>query len=257
MSAWAGQARRLAPGDVPAAAKALGVPVAALRAVLAVEARGTGFDAAGRPIILYEPHVFHRQLKANARGKLADATGAGLAYPAWGTKPYPKGQDAQYARLDAASAIDPECAARACSWGMGQILGENYGQAGYKTALDLVAAFQRSEADQVGAMLRLVKAWGLVPALVSLDWARFARRYNGPGQVAKYSAMLADAYTKAVKAGDEATAKVPAPIVAKPKPAPARVLTADDLNAAQLAKIAAPSTDDLNAAELRRIKGDA
>ena len=42
------------------AAQALGCDVAAVRAVAEVESRGSGFDAQGRPTILYERHVFSR-----------------------------------------------------------------------------------------------------------------------------------------------------------------------------------------------------
>ena len=263
MGDWAGEARRLVPGDLPAAARALGVPQAALVAVLAVEASGRGFDAENRPIILYEPHVLFRQLRAHRPDKLAVAQAARLAYPRWGTEPYPRGQSAQYWRLDAACAIDPECAVRACSWGIPQILGENWQQAGYPSALAMVEAFKRSEQDQVGAMLRLIRAWGLVPALVAGDWARFARRYNGPGAVQTYSAKLAAAHRQAVARLGHDPGAPPAPVPASPalpappRPGRVRIYDADALNDAELARVRAglSDADALNAAELARIRG--
>ncbi len=49
------------------AAQALGCEVAAVRAVAEVESRGSGFDAQGRPTILYERHVFARNTAPKGR----------------------------------------------------------------------------------------------------------------------------------------------------------------------------------------------
>ena len=44
------------------AADKLGVDVATLRAILQVETAGAGFDAKKRLKLLFEPHIFYRQL---------------------------------------------------------------------------------------------------------------------------------------------------------------------------------------------------
>ncbi len=264
MSEWSGPAHRLVPGDLPAAAKVLGVPQAALVAVLAVEASGRGFDVQGRPVILYEPHVMFRQLRAHRPGDLVEAETAGVAYARWGSRPYPKGQGAQYARLTAACAIDPECAFRSVSVGLAQILGENYAGAGYGSAVEMFEAFKFSEQAQLAGMLRLVRKWGLIPVMRRGDWFAFARKYNGPGAVQTYGTKLAAAYRQAVASGvpADAIAAVIQPAVAPtPVKAPSRVriYAADDLNAIELARVqrGASPADDLNARELARIRGEA
>lgn len=191
-----GHAIRLAADDIEDAASRLGCEVAALRAVMAVESRNSGYDGKGRPIILFEPHVFYRNLKGPARAR---AVSAGLAYPKWGTRPYAKGQDDQYARLARAAEIDAEAAYRSISVGMGQILGENCRAAGCSSAVDMFQEACESEAAQLAHMVSFIKSRGLQRALKAKDWKAFARAYNGPGQVPKYSAWLAREYAKWAK----------------------------------------------------------
>ncbi len=265
MSEWSGPAHRLVPGDLPAAAKVLGVPQAALVAVLAVEARGSGFDGQGRPIILYEPHVMFRQLRAHRPQDLAEAEAVGVAYARWGTRPYPKGQSVQYARLTAACAIDPECALRSVSVGLAQILGENFAGAGYGSAVEMFEAFKVSEQAQLAGMLRLVRKWGLIPVMRRGDWFAFARKYNGPGAVQTYGTKLAAAYRQAAASG-ASTATTATALTAPSAPvkpaATGRVriygATADALNAASLARARdareRAETEALNARSLGRAR---
>ena len=57
-----GSGRRLSSTELLAAANKLGVDVATLRAILQVETAGAGFDAKKRLKLLFEPHIFYRQL---------------------------------------------------------------------------------------------------------------------------------------------------------------------------------------------------
>ncbi|HEY8066648.1 MAG TPA: N-acetylmuramidase family protein [Methylosinus sp.] len=205
MTEFSGAARRITVADIEAAADSLQCEVAALRAVLAVESRGAGFDAKKRPIILFEPHVFHRQLVRDMRAKgqvngpgsrLERAIDAGLSYPKWGAKPYPKTSDGNYDRLARAIAIDEESAYRAVSIGMGQVLGENFEAAGHSSAVEMFRAARESEAAQLGHMIGFIKHRRLDDELRRKDWKDFARGYNGPGQVEKYAGALAKAYKK-------------------------------------------------------------
>ena len=54
--------KTLSHTDIVAAAEALGVTVPAVLAVTEVEARKSGFDRNGKPIVLFERHIFYRQL---------------------------------------------------------------------------------------------------------------------------------------------------------------------------------------------------
>lgn len=101
-----GRAARLADVDLPRVGHMLGVGEDEIHAVLDVEARGSGFDQRGRPTMLFEPHLFWRELGGSV-GKRTRAAAAGLAYEKWGTNPYPADS---YPRLTLAMAVDETAA---------------------------------------------------------------------------------------------------------------------------------------------------
>ncbi len=190
-----GQARQLSDGDVTTIAGYLGCHVAAVRAVLAVESAGAGFGPDGRPLILNEPHIFYRELKAGAKRDRAVANG--LAYAAWKTKPYPKTQAARYAWLEQAMGIDETAALRSCSYGLGQCMGFNHKLCGFATVQAFVDAMTYSEGAQLYAMARFIVSNKLQVHLRTHNWAAFARGYNGAGYKAnRYDEKLAAAYAK-------------------------------------------------------------
>lgn len=192
-----GRAERLTDYDLPEIGALIGVGEDELHAVIEVETAGGGFDAQGRPRMLFEPHVFWRELPEKKR---KGAERAGLAYPVWGTKPYPKDS---YARLALAMLLDPVAALRSCSWGLGQIMGFNHKAAGYDTAQAMVAAFMDSEAAQLEAMVRFIQSEGLDDELRRHDWSAFARGYNGAGYAKHgYHTRLAAAFAKWSKIRD-------------------------------------------------------
>ena len=85
---------KLTEQDWQKAADALGVPVAAIKAVAEVEAPGSGFLASGEPRILFERHKFSRHT-----GGKYDASHPGISNPKRGG--YGK-ESAQHARLQEA-----------------------------------------------------------------------------------------------------------------------------------------------------------
>lgn len=194
---FSGPAKRLDDIDLPRIAALISVGEDELHALLDVESSGHGFDAQNRPVALYEPHVAWRNCEGTLRDKLV---AAGLAYPKWGEKPYPKDS---YPRILAAQAINETVALKATSWGLGQILGENYKAAGYASVQDMVSACVADEENQLAMMVRFIKANGLDDELRRHDWAGLARGYNGP-QYAKnnYDARLAAAFAKWQKIKD-------------------------------------------------------
>lgn len=218
-----GPALRRTVDGLSRACTLLACPPAALEAVLAVEAAGSGFDAARRPKALFEPHVFYALL-ADTPVVRAAAVASGLAYPRWGTAPYPSDS---YPRILAAAALDEERALQATSWGLPQLLGRNYAAAGYSSALSLVEAFRTGEDEQLAAMARFIRASGLASALARTDWAAFARGYNGAGyRKTRYDAKLAAAFARLSAApgrsGEVAAATAPAALNAQIAVAAAR-----------------------------------
>ncbi len=186
-----GPAKRIEDIDLPRIGHLLGVGEDELHAFIEVETSGGGFDRLNRPKALYEPHVAYRNSSGAKRARLVKA---GLAYPRWGEKPYPSDS---YARIEAACAIDETTALLATSWGLGQVLGENYVDAGYKTARAMVDDFLLDEDNHLEAAVRFIKANHLDDELRAHNWAAFARGYNGPGYARHgYDKKLAAAYLK-------------------------------------------------------------
>lgn len=169
---------------------------AALRAVVEVEARGSGFTSSGALICLYEPHIAYRYSSGTVRKALVKA---GIAYPKWGEKPYPK---TSYPRIDQCATIaGMEIACLATSWGMPQMMGFNYKVCGYSSASDMVKSFTASEKVQIEAMIRFIKSnRKMYDALVKKDWMTFAFYYNGSGYAKNgYHTKLDKAYSKWAK----------------------------------------------------------
>lgn len=223
MIEFRGAAKRIEDIDLPRVAQLIGVGEDEIHAILDVESSGSGFDAKGRPKMLFEPHVFYRCLTPDKR---AQAVAQGLAYAEWRPGTYPADS---YPRLTAACLIDETAALKAASWGLGQILGENHKAAGYPTPQAMVRDFVADEDKHLEAMIRFIKAKGLDRALRNHDWAVFARGYNGASYAAHgYHLKLAAAYARWQKIKDTPFAPgaaPPPPDIAKPvnPPAPAPI----------------------------------
>ncbi len=197
---FVGQAKRLDDYDLPKIGKLIGVGEDEIHAVIDTETRGTGFDSKNRPIILFEPHIFHKQLTAHKPELLKSAINQGLAYKSWGTKKYPKDS---YPVLEQAIVLDEELALRSASWGLGQIMGFNHSMAGYKSAKEMVEKFKEDEEDHLLAMVRFIISAGLDDELRRHDWRGFARGYNGAGfEKNQYDVKLAKAYARWMKIKD-------------------------------------------------------
>lgn len=191
--------KTLTEPQIRAIAENHAVEYAALRAVIEVEAGGSGFLKDGKPKILFEPHIFYRLLtqkryitiRNNAMAQAGD-----ICYPKWGQCPYGS-VNAQHERLARAAEFDRTAALEACSWGMGQVMGYHWASLGYATLQDFINAMYRDEASQIDAMMRFIRANGLLGKLQRKDWVGFARGYNGAGYAKNaYDKKLAVAYRK-------------------------------------------------------------
>lgn len=191
---FSGSGQTLSGNDFARAASVIGCEEAAIRAVCSVEARGSGFDVKNRPIVLFEPHVFFRNLAGDQRQR---AVAEGLAYAVWQPGHYPATQDARYDQLARACAINDPAALMAASWGIGQVLGENFRMCGFNTPQDLVAKCVESEGGQLDVMTGFIVGKGLGKYLSSKDWAGFARGYNGSSYAKnQYDVKLRRAYDR-------------------------------------------------------------
>lgn len=212
-----GSGVRIDDYDIPRIGATIGVGEDEIHAVLDVEAAGSGFDRSGRLKMLFEPHVFYRNLKGDRQER---AVREGLAYAAWRPGHYPADS---YPRLMRAMAIDETAALKACSWGLGQILGENHKAAGYDTPQAMVASFCKDEANQLEAIVRFIKSKKLDDDLRRHDWRGFARGYNGAQYERHgYHVKLANAYARWANIKDTPydPAKRPPDVVPIPVPKP-------------------------------------
>ncbi|MBL5864449.1 N-acetylmuramidase family protein [Serratia fonticola] len=185
--------KNLSAIDYQNAADKLGVPVAAVKAVAEVESAGDGMLPDGRPKILFERHVFLRQLKA--AGIANDGLPSDLVNEHAGGY---SGGVAEHARLDRATKIHRDSALQSCSWGAFQLMGYHWQRLGYPRLQDFINAMYRGDAAHLDAFVRFILAdTYLLKALRALDWPEFARRYNGPGYAAnQYDKKMAAAFKK-------------------------------------------------------------
>lgn len=170
-------APKLTNTDIEAAASALRCSVRHIRALLTVESGGASFGPEGRPVILFEPHVFHRRTD----GRFSPAS---FSYANWKTQPYPKSQQARWEQMADAAAHDRDAALESASWGLFQIMGFHWRGLGYASAVGFAESMKASEAAQLNAMVNFIKAEKLDDELraggTSADsWRAFARGYNG------------------------------------------------------------------------------
>jgi N-acetylmuramidase-like protein len=182
---------------------------AALLAVAEIESAGKPFEPADgkTPCLLFERHIFYRELKQRQPEKLQAAIAAGLAIPKWdkATQYQDEGTSAGRLRLVAkAKKVDEECAVRACSWGVGQTMGFLAEELGFGSAIDMLGQMTDGGIPaQVDCMVREIIRKKLDKKLAAHDWAGFALGYNGQGYRAnRYDTKLAAAYDKWVLALD-------------------------------------------------------
>ena len=179
-------------------ANRLGIEPALLKAVQIVEAAGRdGFLSDGRPQILFEGHImykeFHKKFPDRDLAYLCKKFST-VFYPKWDKSKYFGGLG-EYKRLELAKEIDEECALKATSWGMFQIMGFNHNLCGCQDVFDFVHKMSESHEKQLELMYYFMNNSGCLKELKEKDWAGFAKKYNGPGYAQNaYDQKLRNAY---------------------------------------------------------------
>jgi len=170
------------------AVNALGIDEATLWAMLHVETQSCGFLSSRRPQILFERHIFSR-----LSGGQFDATNPDVSNPVAGG--YGPSGAHQYARLGQAYALAPDAAFQSASWGLGQVLGQNFKMVGFASAQDMVTAMCDSEDAQLASVVAFVQSRNIATALQNQDWAGYARVYNGANYAEnQYDTKLATSF---------------------------------------------------------------
>lgn len=190
---------RLSEADFALVAKLLDVETAALKAVQEVETGGKGgFFAPGKPAILFEGHIFWRELKKRGIHPEDHLKGnENILYPKW-EKGHYIGGIREYDRVEQARKINKEAADASASWGMFQVMGFNHAACGEKSVAGFVDAMVKSEFNQLLLAGRFIhQSRQMHAALQAKDWATFAKCYNGPGYAEnRYDEKLEKAYGK-------------------------------------------------------------
>lgn len=208
--------KKLTDEQIQQLAEQHGVEFKMIKAIYLVESKGEGFLPDGKPKILFERHIFHRELNKLKFKTLANQM-MKIRPDLCHSKPTPKGGygkvNEQHQRLNDAInlvlKVRPntddklkqavrECAWKACSWGLGQVMGFNHNMVGFDTIVDFVEAMEVDEAHQLEAMINYLNYAGLKYAMHNKDFAKIAQAYNGKN-FAKfdYHNKLADAYANA------------------------------------------------------------
>lgn len=174
--------------DKVSVASRLGCTVEAINAVASVESSGSGFDATGKPKMLFERHLFHRLTDGKWSPAIySNAFGGGYDQNSW-------------EKLIAACSKDPDAAFSACSWGKFQVLGMHWSKLGYASPYELAHSCVRGEGEQYELLARYVETFGLLHAIRTISanpetCREFAKLYNGPNYVKfDYHAKLARAF---------------------------------------------------------------
>lgn len=191
ITAFVGNRKPLDDFDIPRMAHRINVSEDHFRAFFEVESAGRAYDRLGRPVMLFEPHVFFRNLRGAERDRAVEA---GLAYQRWRPGSYPSDS---YPRLKQAIQINQDAALKSCSIGLSQVLVENYSSVGYSSPWAMWQAFMDDEEEHVEAMLRFILANGIDDDLRAGRWEVVARVYNGPRYKENgYHTKMARAFAK-------------------------------------------------------------
>jgi len=181
--------------DYQRAANNLGLTLPHIKAFAEVESNGNGFLPTGEVKILFERHVFYKQLVTNRGKAFADTvakTDPDICNKTAGG--YGKYSE-QHPKLQRAVAIDRNSALESCSWGAFQIMGYHWKTVALANVQEFVN-LNYSDAGQLKCLVLFLKANpSIVTALKNKAWSTVARLYNGPAQK-NYDTRLRDAYAK-------------------------------------------------------------
>lgn len=183
--------RSLTDADFRLVAEELGVEVAAMKAVVYIEAGAAmkGFLLPGVPVINFDPTMY-RQMAPKAKSKAGDKNAKvpeGLS--GYGLKEWKQLTEARHKNLEGAD--------MGTFWGMFQIGGFNYKICGCESVQEFVDKMSYSELEQLELFAKLIENTGMVKHLRNKDWAKFARAYNGPSYAKRgYHTRMANAYKK-------------------------------------------------------------
>lgn len=183
--------RKLTDKDFAIVAEELGVEVAAIKAVVLIEAgaKMEGFWAPGVPVINFDRSMYKRYgskapNKAGAKGEKVPEGLTGYALREW-------------TQLINARKANAQGANMGTFWGMFQIGGFAYKACDCENVDEFVKKMSDSEFSQLELFARFIKNTGMLEDLKNKNWAKFARKYNGASYAKRgYHTKMANAYAR-------------------------------------------------------------
>lgn len=177
--------------------------LATVKAVNEVESSGKGFLLSGKPKILFEGHIFWKELERRGinPNSYYNSNTANVLYKSW-TKQHYVGGEGEYLRLQKAMQLGSgqsfiDAANASASWGCFQIMGFHALPLGYSNIDEFVRKMNLNEGEHLKAFGQFLKTNHLISYLQNKNWEEFAKRYNGKSyKVNKYDTKLAAAYAK-------------------------------------------------------------
>ncbi|MBD2700148.1 N-acetylmuramidase family protein [Spirosoma sp. BT702] len=165
---------RLTSADYQQAAALLRTGVAEIKAVRDVESAGYGFLPDGRILIRFEGHRFRKET-----GRIYDKSHPTLSHPYMPNCPHNKGPVHDYARLKIAMALNPTAALLSTSWGLFQVMGDEFWRCGFKDVHTFVDDLKKGEKQHLLAASKFIISKKLDDELRDHEWDGFAYGYNG------------------------------------------------------------------------------
>jgi hypothetical protein len=114
---------------------------------------------------------------------------------------YGRGQSSEWRALADWFSQEGEKACYWTSFGLGQIMGFNYGLVHCPGPAQVMLRAQSSAAESAKMFFDFVNSKKLIPALSAKDWLAFAQVYNGPGDAPGYAEKISKAYDQARSLG--------------------------------------------------------
>lgn len=188
--------------------RVLGVDEKVVRAILAIESGGRGFEN-GKMVIRFENHIFLSQIRRlspslesafneHFRFGSPSYTGHELRVNGNWEKQHDGGQAEEWVVFNYARILHAEAAMLSISMGSGQVMGFNYGIMGYRSVQEMFDHFNDAalgEYNQLsGFFSYLVNRGGLLSAVQAKNWEYIASSYNGTGGVSQYAPLLRQKY---------------------------------------------------------------
>lgn len=175
-------------------AKSLGVEVAALKALVYVEAKHANKVPKGKIPARYERHVMYSCLKK--KGIRVSGRPSDLVHRLRDRRKHTD----DYPYIARAIKINKECAHRATSWSVYQIMGYNFSYTKWKSATAMAKAMHDDPKAKDVALVGFLKHHAKGKALKAFKkkrWTKFARLYNGDNfKENRYHIKIAKAYAK-------------------------------------------------------------